>query len=118
MEVVTAKRLICFGQLGICDMPAPVLYCLETLLIGAARTTSGSNSIQCNLVDRPPYRIRSQKLAESIYDDEAKCLVAVWTALGAQFEAQEISGKRGYFGEGFRPLPISADGMPFMNTAW
>ncbi|WWC96928.1 hypothetical protein V866_003803 [Kwoniella sp. B9012] len=100
----TAKVLVSFGKTSLRTIPEPVLSSMESLIIGAARTTTNKASIQVNIVDRNPFKpAGTASGAKTVLDIQ---LIKAWGKLWELHLANMESMQRGPYGIGFQPLPL------------
>lgn len=111
-DVVKSKRLVSFGKTRLSERPQPVLNCMETMVICAARLTTSRNSIQINVIDTPPFVPPSRPKLNTDESAEGQILANVWEAM-YRFRKEQMDdfahGK--CFRLGARQIPIGIDGM-------
>jgi hypothetical protein len=111
-DVVKSKRLVTFGKTRLSECPQPVLNCMETMVICAARLTTSVNSLQVNVIDTPPFVPPSRPKLNTDESAKGQILANVWEAM-YRFRKEQMDdfahGK--YFRLGARQIPIGIDGM-------
>jgi hypothetical protein len=84
---------------------------METLLIGSARLSTSSKSIQINMVDSPPYAPPRPPSNTQTYTAKGAILAKVWKGLYEYFQSQLDDFELGkYMRNGLRPVPVGVDG--------